>query len=204
MATTEQPQPTEKDTVRLRSASRANTTPSLRTWPKTTEFPLPGWSETPCRATSRSVGRCSGSDVVAWTPSPPTPLGDHGSRPRARHKTRDDHSQTPPQSGLSVPAARQAPAGSARSGVLSTTQGDLRSRLLLAPPSRLRSRSHSQVPGRVLAHETRGNRQRDLANQGALRNLGWRFFIVWECELANLDLLTKRLVAFLEGRCEVS
>ena len=48
-----------------------------------------------------------------------------------------------------------------------------------------------------------GNRQRDLANQGTLRSLGWRFFVVWECELTNLDSVTERLVEFLEGRREV-
>jgi DNA mismatch endonuclease (patch repair protein) len=39
---------------------------------------------------------------------------------------------------------------------------------------------------------------RDLENQAALRALGWRFMVVWECELHDLECLTRRIVRFLE------
>ncbi len=45
----------------------------------------------------------------------------------------------------------------------------------------------------------RSNRKRDLANQRKLTNAGWRFLVVWECELADLDDVAGRLVAFLDG-----
>jgi DNA mismatch endonuclease, patch repair protein len=43
------------------------------------------------------------------------------------------------------------------------------------------------------------NRRRDLANQRALRALGWEILIVWECQLGNVELLRGKLRAFLEG-----
>jgi len=43
------------------------------------------------------------------------------------------------------------------------------------------------------------NRRRDLEHQEEARNLGWRFLIVWECELRNLTLVESRLRAFLEN-----
>lgn len=42
------------------------------------------------------------------------------------------------------------------------------------------------------------NVARDERNQAALRAEGWRFMVVWECELHDLDRLTRRIVRFLE------
>lgn len=44
-----------------------------------------------------------------------------------------------------------------------------------------------------------GNRCRDLRNQSELRQLGWRFFVAWECELRDEEQLRNKLSAFLEG-----
>ena len=44
-----------------------------------------------------------------------------------------------------------------------------------------------------------GNRKRDLANQRKLRRLGWRFLVVWECQIADTERLTDKIVDFLEG-----
>lgn len=41
------------------------------------------------------------------------------------------------------------------------------------------------------------NRERDLQNQEKLRELGWDFLVVWECELKNTNELTDRLRTFL-------
>jgi DNA mismatch endonuclease, patch repair protein len=41
------------------------------------------------------------------------------------------------------------------------------------------------------------NRKRDLQNLGALRQLGWKVLIVWECEVANTTRLAGRLRRFL-------
>jgi DNA mismatch endonuclease (patch repair protein) len=41
------------------------------------------------------------------------------------------------------------------------------------------------------------NRERDLANQKKLLELGWRFLIVWECELRDMDRLARRIRTFL-------
>lgn len=42
-----------------------------------------------------------------------------------------------------------------------------------------------------------GNRRRDLAKQEALMDLGWRFLVVWECELRNIPILIEKLRMFL-------
>lgn len=41
------------------------------------------------------------------------------------------------------------------------------------------------------------NRERDRAVRNALRKLGWKYLIVWECWLRNDERLKDRLVAFL-------
>ena len=41
------------------------------------------------------------------------------------------------------------------------------------------------------------NRKRDTATLQALRDQGWRSFVVWECEIKNFDRLQERLVEFL-------
>jgi DNA mismatch endonuclease (patch repair protein) len=43
------------------------------------------------------------------------------------------------------------------------------------------------------------NSRRDRASQKALRRLGWRVLIVWECQLRNANALAARLRKFLEG-----
>lgn len=43
-----------------------------------------------------------------------------------------------------------------------------------------------------------GNRARDKREQAKLRKLGWRIMVIWECQLADTDRLTKRIQAFLE------
>lgn len=48
-----------------------------------------------------------------------------------------------------------------------------------------------------------GNVQRDLKNMLLLHNLGWEPFVVWECELRNLDKLKARLSTLLTPKPEV-
>lgn len=43
-----------------------------------------------------------------------------------------------------------------------------------------------------------GNRKRDLKKQRELRNAGWQFLIVWECQLSKARL-PERLKSFLEA-----
>ena len=45
----------------------------------------------------------------------------------------------------------------------------------------------------------RANRFRDLRKQRALREAGWDFMVVWECELRNEQLLVSRLRSFLNS-----
>lgn len=42
------------------------------------------------------------------------------------------------------------------------------------------------------------NRLRDERDQQLIEGLGWRFLIVWQCELASPDRLKERLATFLE------
>lgn len=44
-----------------------------------------------------------------------------------------------------------------------------------------------------------GNRERDARKVAELENAGWRVFVVWECELKNLETLAQRLRRFLDG-----
>ena len=44
----------------------------------------------------------------------------------------------------------------------------------------------------------RRNQERDQENAGTLRKLGWRIFVVWECEVKNTEKLMKRLTRFLQ------
>ncbi len=48
-----------------------------------------------------------------------------------------------------------------------------------------------------------GNRVRDIQNQGELDRLGWRSFVIWECELKDLEGLKYRISTFLEGEGEL-
>jgi DNA mismatch endonuclease (patch repair protein) len=44
------------------------------------------------------------------------------------------------------------------------------------------------------------NRRRDDENRSRLEAMGWRVLAIWECELRELDAVTKRLVEFLGPR----
>ena len=42
------------------------------------------------------------------------------------------------------------------------------------------------------------NQNRDIVNQAALAELGWSYLVIWECELQDLEKLSKRLNEFLK------
>jgi len=42
-----------------------------------------------------------------------------------------------------------------------------------------------------------GNRRRDARNIASLKQLGWKPFVVWQCELKNSKALVRRLRTFL-------
>lgn len=46
----------------------------------------------------------------------------------------------------------------------------------------------------------RANRERDLKKQQELEALGWKFLVVWECELSDLEQAESKVRAFLEER----
>jgi len=43
-----------------------------------------------------------------------------------------------------------------------------------------------------------GNKERDQINQKKLSAMGWKFLVIWECELQNTEKLRKRISEFLE------
>jgi DNA mismatch endonuclease (patch repair protein) len=48
-----------------------------------------------------------------------------------------------------------------------------------------------------------GNRERDVRHQSELEALGWRFLVVWECQMRDREQLKNNLRAFLsEGNTE--
>lgn len=44
------------------------------------------------------------------------------------------------------------------------------------------------------------NRERDSKNQRILNEAGWRVFVVWQCELKDLETLKTRLHEFIEAK----
>jgi DNA mismatch endonuclease, patch repair protein len=45
----------------------------------------------------------------------------------------------------------------------------------------------------------RENRSRDLRNQRALKKLGWKYLVVWECQLKNTSSLGLKITEFLKA-----
>jgi DNA mismatch endonuclease (patch repair protein) len=43
-----------------------------------------------------------------------------------------------------------------------------------------------------------GNRLRDEKNQSTLLVMGWRFLVIWECEVRDMQNITKKIKSFLE------
>jgi len=69
---------------------------------------------------------------------------------------------------------------------------------------RHRCRKGRSMPGtrvRFWSEKLSRNQSRDRLNRSRLRRLGWRVFIVWECQLQpkKLPALTARLKRFLES-----
>lgn len=46
-----------------------------------------------------------------------------------------------------------------------------------------------------------GNKRRDQRTRRRLRQEGWRVLVIWECQIANSDRLTKTLRRFLDIDC---
>lgn len=44
-----------------------------------------------------------------------------------------------------------------------------------------------------------GNRQRDREKEGELLSLGWRFLVVWECQIRDKEQLKNKILSFLDG-----
>jgi DNA mismatch endonuclease (patch repair protein) len=42
------------------------------------------------------------------------------------------------------------------------------------------------------------NKRRDVNNRAALKILGWKVLVIWECQLGNLERLRSRIERFLE------
>lgn len=64
---------------------------------------------------------------------------------------------------------------------------------------------HSCERGRVMPRNRRGfwkaklegNAARDLRTRAALRRLGWRVLVIWECQLKDVDRVAERVRRFL-------
>lgn len=48
------------------------------------------------------------------------------------------------------------------------------------------------------AQKLEKNRQRDITNEKKLRELRWKVFVIWECELSD-ELALRRLVQSIKG-----
>jgi DNA mismatch endonuclease (patch repair protein) len=44
-----------------------------------------------------------------------------------------------------------------------------------------------------------GNRQRDKRNRQRLTRMGWKSLVVWECQVARVESLTRRISDFARG-----
>jgi len=47
-----------------------------------------------------------------------------------------------------------------------------------------------------------GNKERDKINQNKLSAMGWKFLVIWECELQDTEKLRKRINEFLDKEKE--
>lgn len=50
---------------------------------------------------------------------------------------------------------------------------------------------------RFWENKLKGNVARDRRNEIALKNLGWRIMVIWECETKEADAVAKRIEEFL-------
>ncbi len=41
------------------------------------------------------------------------------------------------------------------------------------------------------------NRERDRKNLSALKKMGWKTLVIWECQINKAPLLVKRIAAFM-------
>lgn len=48
------------------------------------------------------------------------------------------------------------------------------------------------------APKLEGNRERDIRNQALLESSGWRYLVIWECELRDTERLKGRINEFLK------
>lgn len=46
------------------------------------------------------------------------------------------------------------------------------------------------------------NRRRDIRNQKLITSSGWKFLVVWQCQIHNITSLKERVIAFLEDESE--
>jgi len=44
-----------------------------------------------------------------------------------------------------------------------------------------------------------GNQRRDRKNRHALRHLGWRVLVIWDCETRNAGAIRRRIASFLRS-----
>ena len=50
----------------------------------------------------------------------------------------------------------------------------------------------------------RRNVERDSENQIQLKKMGWRFLVIWECELKNEDKVRKRMTKYLKLKSKIA
>lgn len=43
-----------------------------------------------------------------------------------------------------------------------------------------------------------GNRKRDVRDQTALLKSGWKYLVIWECEIRDKNKLTRKIIRFLD------
>jgi DNA mismatch endonuclease (patch repair protein) len=49
-----------------------------------------------------------------------------------------------------------------------------------------------------------GNKKRDALNQESLRDLGWDYLVIWECQIKDKEETATSIINFLESKGEVS
>ncbi|MBA4031826.1 MAG: very short patch repair endonuclease [Planctomyces sp.] len=63
--------------------------------------------------------------------------------------------------------------------------------------------THARLPKSNIdfwTNKLESNRRRDRQVKRLLTRTGWRYLVVWECELGNLERISQELRAFLEDR----
>ncbi len=120
----------------------------------------------------------------------------HVTYPGDQHEARDDRASVGSFHGFSLSPSRAPPPRHAGLSISPPSQSALRSWLLLAPAFLAMGNRMPKSRVNFWRAKLEGNERRDTQRLRKLRHEGWGVAVVWECELADLTRLQRKLARF--------